>query len=117
MSEEPLETGLASGKYKDLTFTVRNMQERPWGYENLTTFVDIEKNEHNVVLLFRTKPTEENILNQVSFWGDKIIPQSLQNPDENEMLLKSEVEEILRLKGYLTANQKFEDLLYKKAKA
>ena len=99
-----------TGTIKGLSYTLHNTQLRAWGFEIPATFVDAAKNEHNVVLLFRSEPTEETILEQVSFWADKIIAQSLLEPDVNETLLKSEVEELLRLKGYLTAEQSLEDL-------
>ena len=89
---------------------LHSTKRRPWGYEIQTTFIDASKNEYNAVLLMREKPTESLINKQVATWGDQIIGQWSNAPEEDETLQKSEVEAILRQKGYLTEAQCFEDL-------
>jgi len=82
---------------------------RTWGYEIPITFEDTDK-DYNIVMLFKNKPTEAEIKEMVTFWENKIAAEKLVKEPEIETLLKSEVERILRDKGYLTERQTWEIL-------
>lgn len=100
---------------ESLDYNLHTLKTRPWGFEIPITFYHESGDEYNYIMVFRTKkePDEKAIKEQISFWGDKILNQPIEI--DNIMMSKSEIEAILREKGYLTEEQKLEDLPYKKA--
>ena len=98
-----------------LEYKLHNQQPHPWGYEILITFIDDNDQEYNELMLFPKKPTKTDIDKMVQFWQNKVeasIIESQKEPDET--MFKSEVEEMLIEKGYLTEGQTLKDLIDKK---
>jgi len=85
--------------------------QKEWGYEIPTTFTDSETGEeYNHIMLFHKVPTKIGIEKMANFWIDKI---NLPEEPTEETMLKSEVEQLLVDKGYLSSGEILEDLTKK----
>jgi len=94
-----------------INYKLHTGKQTPWGYEIPATFTDSVSNKvYSKILLFPKKPEEKEIESMASFWVERIeLPEE---PIE-EMVSKSEVEATLVELGYLTSEQKLEELTKK----
>jgi len=91
-----------------LSYKTHTIQPHPWGYELPITITTDDGEIHELLIRYDKPPSEAQIDKSTQEQIQRIEATVLEEPDE--LMFKSEVEALLRSKGYLRKDQKLEDL-------
>jgi len=100
---------------KEITmdYKTHRLKSYPWGYELPITIILDDKSIHEELILFDKSPDEKQLSMAIQ---ERIAKLSVPEPEPDEMISKNGVEQTLREKGYLTEEQKWEDLMTKEVR-
>lgn len=87
---------------------------RPWGNEVRFTATDTDTDKvYNEVIRISAKATEKDVVAAITAKLDRITTAEANAPEPEIIYTKSEIETLLRDKGYLTEEQGLDDLAAK----